>query len=133
MEYESQKSKTKRGGRKNMIHILVLTKDPCEKAVFAKRVQSSLNTLCSVKPGLTTNIYVKDINIQVTSVVHKTGDAIGDIHLQPDYYIDDSGVSLSDILSDLCRGAERLKGVVDVVSVVKNRDHYAKHEAYNRI
>lgn len=116
-----------------MIHILVLTKDPCEKAVFAKRVQSVLNTLCSVKPGLTTNIYVKDINIQVTSVVHKTGDAIGDIHLQPDYYIDDSGVSLSDILSDLCRGAERLKGVVDVVSVVKNRDHYAKHEAYNRI
>lgn len=94
-----------------MIHILVLTKDPCEKAVFAKRVQSALNTLCSVKPG----------------------DAIGDIHLQPDYYIDDSGVSLSDILSDLCRGAERLKGVVDVVSVVKNRDHYAKHEAYNRI
>ena len=68
-----------------MIHILVLTKDPCEKAVFAKRVQSALNTLCSVKPGLTTNIYVKDINIQVTSVVHKTGDAIGDIHLQPDY------------------------------------------------
>lgn len=112
-----------------MIHILVLTKDPCEKAVFAKRVQSALNTLCSVKPGLTTNIYVKDINIQVTSVVHKTGD----IHLQPDYYIDDSGVSLSDILSDLCRGAERLKSVVDVVSIVKNRDHYAKHEAYNRI
>lgn len=116
-----------------MIHILVLTGDSCAKNLFVKRVQSALNTLCSVQPGLTSNIYVKDINIQVTSVVHKTGDAIGDIHLQPDYYIDDSGVSLSDILSDLCRGAERLRGVADVVSVVKNRDHYAKHEAYNRI
>lgn len=116
-----------------MIHILVLTGDSCAKNLFVKRVQSALNTLCSVQPGLTSNIYVKDINIQVTSVVHKTGDVVGDIHLQPDYYIDDSGVSLSDILSDLCRGAERLKGVVDVVSVVKNRNHYAKHESYNRI
>lgn len=116
-----------------MIHILVLTGNSCEKNLFVKRVQSALNTLCSVQPGLTSNIYVKDINIQVTSVVHKTGDAVGDIHLQPDYYIDDSGVNLSDILSDLCRGAERLKGVVDVVSVVKNRNHCAKHESYNRI
>lgn len=66
-------------------------------------------------------------------IIRKRKCKVGDIHLQPDYYIDDSGVSLSDILSDLCRGAERLKGVVDVVSVVKNRDHYAKHEAYNRI
>ena len=116
-----------------MIHILVLASDNCSKIAVVKRVQSALNTLCSVKPGLTTNIYVKDINIQVTSVVHKTGNALGDIYLQPDYYINDSGVGLSVVLSDLCRGAERLKGVADVVSVVKNRDHYAKHESYNRI
>lgn len=116
-----------------MIHILVLTGDSCVKNSFVKRVQSALNTLCSVQPGLTTNIYAKDINIQVTSIVHKIGNAIGDIYLQPDYYVDESGVYLSDLLNDLCKGAERLNGVADVISVVKNRNHYAKPEVYNRI
>ena len=83
-----------------MIHILVLTTNNNEKNAYVKRIQSALNTLCSVTPGLTSNIRVKDIVIQVTYVNPKTGNAVGAFHIQPDYYIDNSG-ECSSMLNDL--------------------------------
>lgn len=115
-----------------MIHILVLTTNNNEKNAYVKRIQSALNTLCSVTPGLTSNIRVKDIVIQVTYVNPKTGNAVGAFHIQPDYYIDNSG-ECSSMLNDLCRGAEKLKTLKDVISIVKHRDHFTMHESYNRI
>lgn len=115
-----------------MIHILVLTNSNNEKNAYAKKIQSALNTLCSVTPGLTSSIRVKDIIIQVTYVNPKTGNAVGTIHIQPDYYIDNSG-NCNMVLHDLCRGAERLKTIKDVVSIVKHREHFTMHESYNRI
>lgn len=116
-----------------MIYILVLAEDNDEKNYLTKRIRSALGTLCGVTNGLTNDIFVKDIDIQVTSTNPKTGNAIGKIHMQPDYYVCPYGVKRSDLLRDICLGATRLGGVSGIIRVVKDRNHYAKHESFNNI
>lgn len=116
-----------------MMHILVLADDNTEKNYITKRIRSALGTLCGVTNGLTNDIFVKDINIQVTSTNPKTGNAIGTIYMQPDYYVCPYGVKTSDLLHDICLGATKLDGVSGIIRVVKDRNHYAKRESFNNV
>ncbi len=116
-----------------MIHILVIARNNIEKNSFVSRVRSALNTICSIEPGLTSHVRVKDIDIQVTYPSSKTGEPMGEVTMVPDYYVKDSEVKVSQFVDMILKGGERLRGVKDVVEVANKRQHYAKHESYNRI